>query len=143
MLSQEKVFTELHTAGYRLTPQRRAILDYLAATDVHPSAQQVFQKVQQTHPDISLATVYNTLAILVRLGHLKILELEPDNRYETNPGPHINLICDICGKIQDLERDLPGSSEEGMRRFGFRVLNSRMEYHGVCPTCRDRQKSVI
>lgn len=143
MLDSEKLFSDLRTAGYRLTPQRRAILEYLAATEVHPSAQQIFQQVQQTHPDISLATVYNTLAILVRLGHLKMLELEPDNRYETNLKPHINLICDICGKIQDLEGGLPISSEEVMSRFGFQVLDSRIEYHGVCPACRDRQQRAL
>ncbi len=140
MLDLEKIFTDLHAAGYRLTPQRRAILEYLAATDVHPSAQQIFQQVQQTHPDLSLATVYNTLAILVRLGHLKMLELEPEHRYETNPRPHINLICDICGQIQDLESGLPISPEEVRDRFGFQVLDSRMEYHGVCPACRNRQR---
>lgn len=142
MLDLKKVFIELHAAGYRLTPQRRAILAYLATTDVHPSARRVFHEVQQTHPDISLATVYNTLAILVRLGHLKMLELEPDNRYETNLNTHINLICDICGQIQDLEGDLPVSPEEVRRRFGFQVLDSRMEYHGVCPVCRNRHRPI-
>ena len=140
MFELENVINEMHAAGYRLTPQRRAILEYLAATDVHPSAKQIFQEVHRIHPDISLATIYNTLATLVRLGHLKMLELEPDNRYETNLKPHINLICDICGKIQDFEGDLPISSAEVLRRFGFQVLDSRIEYHGVCPACRARQK---
>jgi Fur family peroxide stress response transcriptional regulator len=107
---------------------------------VHPSAQLIFQEVQRTHPDISLATIYNTLGVLVRLGFLKMLEIEPDNRYETNLAQHINLICDICGKIQDLEGGLPISSEEVMHRSGFQVLDSRMEYHGVCADCRARQK---
>ncbi len=142
MLDREKVISEFQGAGFRLTPQRRAILDYLALTDVHPSAQQIFQEVQKTHPDISLATIYNTLGVLVRLGFLKMLEIEPDNRYETNLGQHINLICDICGKIQDLEGDLPISPEEVMHRSGFQVLDSRMEYHGVCPECRVRQRAV-
>jgi Fur family peroxide stress response transcriptional regulator len=142
MLDREKVISALQGAGFRLTPQRRAILDYLASTDVHPSAQQIFQEVQRTHPDISLATIYNTLGVLVRLGFLKMLEIEPDNRYETNLAQHINLICDICGKIQDLEGGLTIGSQEVLHRFGFQVLDSRMEYHGVCPECRARQRAV-
>jgi Fur family peroxide stress response transcriptional regulator len=140
MIEREKVINALQGAGYRLTPQRQAILDYLASTDVHPSAQQIFQELQKTHPYISLATIYNTLGVLVRLGFLKMLEIEPDNRYETNLRQHINLICDICGKIQDLEGGLSISSEEVMHRVGFQVLDSRMEYHGICPECHDRQK---
>ncbi len=139
MLDQEKVISELQRAGIRLTPQRRAILDYLASTDVHPHAQQIFQEVQKIHPDISLATVYNTLKKLVHLGFLKMLEVEPDNRYETNLSQHINLICDICGKIRDMAGGLTVNSEEVLHRFGFQVLDSRMEYHGVCSACRDRQ----
>ena len=143
MLDREKVISKLQRAGIRLTPQRRAILDYLASTDIHPSAHQIFQEVQKTQPDISLATIYNTLKRLVHLGFLKMLEVEPDNRYETNLGQHINLICNICGKIQDMEGGLTTNSEEVLHRFGFQVLDSRMEYHGVCSACRDRQTRVM
>jgi Fur family peroxide stress response transcriptional regulator len=140
MLDREKVISELQKAGIRLTPQRRAILDYLASTDNHPSAQQIFQEVQKTHPDISLATIYNTLKRLESLGFVKMLDIEPDNRCETNLRQHINLICDICGKIQDMKGGLTVNSEDVLHRFGFQVLDSRMEYHGVCSACRDRQK---
>jgi Fur family peroxide stress response transcriptional regulator len=140
MLDRDKVINELQKAGIRLTPQRRAILDYLASTDNHPSAHQIFQEVQKTHPDTSLATIYNTLNMLLRKGFLKMLEVEPDNRCETNLGQHINLICDICGKIQDMKGGLTVNSEDVLHRFGFQVLDSRMEYHGVCSACRDRQK---
>jgi Fur family transcriptional regulator, peroxide stress response regulator len=140
MLDREKVIRELQRAGIRLTPQRRAILDYLASTDIHPSAQQIYHKVQKTHPDISLATIYNTLKRLEHLGFLKMLEVERDSRCETNLSQHINLICTICGKIRDMEGSLPVNSEEVLHRFGFEVLDSRLEYHGVCSACRDRQK---
>ena len=143
MIDREKVISELKRSGIRLTTQRRAILDYLASTDIHPNAQQIFQEVQRTHPEISLATIYNTLKRLVDLGLLKILEVEPDNRYETNLSQHINLICDICGKIQDMHGGLTINPEEVLHRFGFQVIDSRMEYHGVCSTCRDSQTRII
>ncbi|MFP3866896.1 MAG: Fur family transcriptional regulator [Desulfobacteraceae bacterium] len=142
MFDKEKIINELQRAGIRLTPQRRAILDYLATTDIHPNAQQIFQEVQKTQPDISLATIYNTLNTLVRLGFLKMLELESGNHYETNLRQHINLICNICGKIQDMDGSLTINSAEVLRCFGFQVLDSRMEYHGVCSACRGRQKRV-
>jgi len=140
MLDLEKVISAFQEAGFRLTPQRRAILDYLASSDVHPNAQQIFQAVKKTHPDISLATIYNTLGTLVQLGHLKMLELEPDNRYETNFTQHINLICTICGNIQDLEGDFTISPAEVLHQLGFQVQDSRLEYYGVCPDCQARSK---
>jgi|WetSurMetagenome_2_1015567.scaffolds.fasta_scaffold55710_2 Fur family transcriptional regulator, peroxide stress response regulator len=139
MFDREKVISEIKRSGIRLTPQRRAILDYLASTDLHPNAQQIFHEVQKAHPDISLATIYNTLKRLVELGLLKMLEVEPDNRYETNLAQHINLICDICGKIQDMDGGLSINSEEVLHRCGFQVRDSRLEYHGVCSNCRKGQ----
>ncbi|MFP3868782.1 MAG: Fur family transcriptional regulator [Desulfobacteraceae bacterium] len=126
----------LRAAGYRLTPQRVAILAYLAATDIHPNARQVYQAVCRTFPGLSMATVYNTLGILVETGLIKVLEFEPDNRYETNLAPHANLICNSCGKIQDFAEPLPFSPEHLAGKAGFQVLDYRMEYYGICSDCQ-------
>ena len=61
----------LRTAGCRITPQRKAILDYLAGTDAHPSANQVYEEAKKQYAGLSLATVYNTLEILVKMGLIK------------------------------------------------------------------------
>ncbi len=127
---------DLQAAGVRLTPQRRAILAYLASTGEHPSARQVYVEVKKGHPDLSLATVYNTLGLLVRLGHLKVLDFEPDNRYETNTAPHINLICTVCGKIQDFAGRATVTAEEVLAKAGFQVLDNRLDFLGLCAECR-------
>ncbi|MGD9318753.1 MAG: Fur family transcriptional regulator [Desulfobacteraceae bacterium] len=129
----------LRAAGYRLTRQRKAILNVLATTDTHPSAQQVFQEAKKDHPGLSLATVYNTLETLARMGLIKILDFQAmDNRHETNLVPHINLICSSCGKIQDFVEGLTIHVSEVKQKFGFQVENFRLEYYGICSECRDR-----
>ena len=129
----------LRAAGYRLTRQRKAILSYLATTDAHPSAQQVFQEAKKDHPGLSLATVYNTLETLARVGLIKILDFQAmDNRHETNLVPHINLICTSCGKIQDFEQGSTIRASEVKQKFGFQIENFRLEYYGICSECRDR-----
>jgi len=128
----------LRAAGFRITRPRRAILQYLASTDTHPSARQIFQAVRPTHHGLSLATVYNTLGMLVQQGLIKLLEFEMDNRYENNLAPHINLICTCCGKIQDLEGGLPSPPEQVTEQVGFQVLDYRMEYYGICRECREK-----
>ena len=133
----------LRAAGYRLTRQRKAILNYLATTDAHPSAQQVFQEAKKDHPGLSLATVYNTLETLARVGLIRILDFQAmDNRHETNLVPHINLICTECGKIQDFEEGSTIHAGEVKEKFGFHVEDFRLEYYGVCSVCRARASNV-
>ena len=82
-------------AGYRMTRQREAIFEHIASSNGdHPSARQIYDDLRDSCEGLSVATVYNTLGILVRLGIIKIIEFEAgDNRYEKNLEPHINLIC--------------------------------------------------
>ena len=110
---------------------------YLASTEDHPSARMIYETVRISHPGLSLATVYNTLGILVRLGQIKVLEFDQENRHEVNLKLHINLICTVCGEIQDLEEDLPLSPEARLSDQGFLMLDHRMEFYGVCSKCQD------
>ena len=130
----------LRAAGCRITRQRKAILHYLAATNSHPSARQVYGEARKEYPALSLATVYNTLEILLRLGLLKVLDFQTmDNRHETNLSPHVNLICTVCGKIQDFEEKMDVDPEAVKEKAGFAVRDCRMEYYGICAECAERE----
>ena len=130
----------LRAAGYRITRQRKAILNYLAATDAHPSAQRVFQEAKKDYPGLSLATVYNTLETLARMGLIKVLDFQAiDNRHETNLAPHVNLICTVCGKIQDFEKESGIHKDKVKKEYGFEVKGFRMEYYGTCADCTNRR----
>jgi Fe2+ or Zn2+ uptake regulation protein len=126
----------LRKTGCRITPQRIAIIDYVAGRSDHPSARQIWDALQSSDPGISLATVYNTLGKLVETGLIRALEFEAaDNRYDTHLAPHINLICTGCGRIEDLDHELPVSPEELTRRTGFEAVDFRIEYRGTCARC--------
>ncbi|NSW87669.1 MAG: transcriptional repressor [Syntrophobacteraceae bacterium] len=126
----------LRRAGYRITGQRKAILDYLVSTLEHPGAYKIFEEVKKVQPRLSLATVYNTLHVLTENGLIKMLTLRDDNRYESNLCFHINLICTSCGKIQDFEAGTHTSPEDVREKIGFEVMGYRMEYHGLCSECK-------
>ena len=126
----------LRTAGYRITGQRKAILDYLVSTLEHPGAYKIFEEVKKVQPGLSLATVYNTLQVLTTNGLIKMLTFKEDNRYEANLSFHINLLCTSCGRIQDFEAGRHMSPEEVRERIGFEVMTYRMEYHGLCSECK-------
>jgi len=125
-------------AGYRLTSQRGAIFDYLASLDgSHPSVRQIHGELKEQDASISLATVYNTMGALVRLGLIKLIEFESlENRYDLDVEPHINLLCSACGDIQDLYVGSLIHVNCAMEKRGFSVADFRLEYYGRCASCQ-------
>ncbi|MGE4505572.1 MAG: Fur family transcriptional regulator [Desulfovibrionaceae bacterium] len=125
--------------GYRLTPQRLAILKVLAHTDRHLSVEEIHQQLHPDYPTMSLATVYKTLAVLKREG--AVLELEFHdlrNRYDSaKPYPHPHVICTACGMVMDPEDyDLRELTNRIARETGFAITSHRLDFYGLCPACR-------
>ncbi len=124
--------------GIKLTPQRLAILQYLEATRDHPSAEDIYRVLHKKFPTMSLATVYNALSTLKGKGGVLELTLDPERkRYDPNTGHHDHLICLSCRRIIDIPNargiDLPESA-----RQDFAVVESHVEYYGICSRCRKK-----
>jgi Fur family peroxide stress response transcriptional regulator len=133
---KKKILADLRDKGFKHTPQRLIIIDILANTKSHPSAQTIFRQAREKAPKISMSTVYYTLNLLKE--HKLIRELEfydMDNRYEANTDNHLNLICVECGKIQDYNDELPFSHRDIEEQTGFKALEMRLEYYGYCTDC--------
>lgn len=142
----EHYLRTLKQAGLRITPQRKVICAYLAETDRHPSAYQVYEGLAETHPEISRATVYNTLNTLQELGAIVELSFGADHtHYETNPEPHVNLICLRCHKIVDYHGDpgIDALTERVRNELGFQTAASRIDLVGFCSDCRSQRIAEI
>lgn len=141
------IFTSaLQRAGLRLTPQRRAVCEYLANTDQHPSPYQVYADVTRAHPEVSRATVYNTLNTLQQLGAIVELSFGADHtHYDTNPEPHINLICLRCHKIVDFagELSLEPVNLRILQETGFQSAAAKVDLVGFCAGCREQRRAEI
>ncbi len=141
------IFTgALQRAGLRLTPQRRAVCEYLAHTEQHPSPYQVYADVTQAHPEISRATIYNTLNTLQQLGAIVELSFGAEHtHYDTNPEPHINLICLRCHKIVDYagELALDETSQRIFQETGFQSAAAKVDLVGFCTECREQRLAEI
>ncbi len=139
-------YDALTRAGLRLTPQRRTICEYLASTDSHPSAYEVYAAVEMTNPEISRATVYNTLNTLQQLGAVVELSFGSDHtHYDTNPQPHINLICLRCHQIIDYAGDFPDETlrERIFAEAGFQTAAAKVDLVGFCAECRAKRRAEI
>lgn len=142
MTRADEMKRALQEAGYRMTPQRLAICDILAASEEHPTPYVVYDEVRQAFPTVSLATVYNTLAALRDLGEIVEIGLgRSKTHYEPNLAPHANLICLQCGRIVDFD-DLPMEQWSGQigEASGFAVKNTRIDVFGVCQRCQESEK---
>ena len=130
---------DLKARGVRLTPQRQMILRYLKETHEHPTAEQVYNFVCKEFDGISMATVYNTLHRLKELGAIRELSYgDMASRYDGNDSEHAHLVCESCGEVVDVP--CPLHLETGMEDLaaahGYAVFSYRLEYYGLCATCR-------
>ena len=119
--------------GFKMTPQRRAILEVLTGNTHHPTAEQIHRLVKKRMPDISLATVYNTLRDLTEMEELCELDVGHGvRRYEISCGDHAHRVCLGCGRIEDV----PGDCEKLKSLFqcgeGFYSVRYAVTIYGYC-----------
>ncbi len=127
----------LRNKGYKATPQRIAICRIALHSREHPTAQRIYDEVKKVHPTVSLATVYKTLQVLRDLDLIQELNLhQGQTRFDPYIKPHINLICQQCGKIEDL--DDPTAREISERvsvATKFKPNGQRIDVYGICQKC--------
>lgn len=128
--------------GFKRTPQRLAILDYLEGNTSHPSAEEIYKAVGKRNPSLSFATVYNTVNTLVHAGILRELTIDPDRkRYDPDVSVHHHLICLDCRAVRDVMADIPVAVPKSLARE-FTVTGSHIEFYGLCEPCRRRQEKA-
>ena len=129
----------LRQRGWRLTPQRRVVAEVLHGSHVHLTADEVLTRAQQRLPEVSRATVYNTLGDLVALGEVHEMSFDGrTKRYDPNvEGPHHHLVCDGCGTAWDVLHDVLAPDLPAAERHGVEVRDATVTYRGLCETCRD------
>ncbi len=123
--------------NYKMTPQRRAIIEIIAGcTSQHPTAEQIHERVAEQMPDVSLATVYNTLAKLVEMRQVYELNLgQTTRRYELSRDEHAHLVCLTCGEVEDVSADFGRLRSLFSLRNGFRATRYDVTVLGYCSSC--------
>ncbi|CAD7288226.1 hypothetical protein LMG7974_00903 [Campylobacter majalis] len=88
--------------GLKVTPQRLSILRILDR-HTHPTIDELYEEIKKENPSVSLATVYKNLNTLKDEGlvvEVNIVNKKP--RYDIYEYPHIHVVCECCGHVQDL-----------------------------------------
>lgn len=135
---QDKLQALFEKNGLRNTTQRRDVYAYLINTSSHPTARQIFDQLKPDHPTLSLATVYNTLDLLVGAGLITALGEIGDNQvhFDGDTSSHVNLACTECFKMVDVPNEKADSVNSAIEESGFSIHGSRIVYYGICPDCQ-------
>ena len=129
----------LAARGLRSTSQRERVYNVLLEERDHPTAEEVFLRAKQRMPDISMATVYNCLAALVKCDLVKQVKVRRGaTRFCPNMREHCHFYCQACGSVFDIDLE-PGAPELPMPR-GFKPAHFDIAIHGLCPDCARKSK---
>lgn len=120
--------------------QRESIREFLLSRKDHPSAEEIYQNVRRTYPNISLGTVYRNLSLLTATGAIQKISCgDTCERFDADTRPHYHFICNDCHSVTDLELPdlsfmniLAGSSFQG------RIEGSFTYFYGLCESCMDK-----
>ncbi|HEB83470.1 MAG TPA: transcriptional repressor, partial [Bacteroidetes bacterium] len=114
------------------------ILAVMHEKKTHPTAEEVFTEVRRRLPNISLATVYRNLDLLVEENRIRRLESgNGPRRYDGDLSHHYHIRCVRCGAVEDVSVDrIPDLVSQVRRTGGYHILGMKLEFTGLCEMCR-------
>ena len=129
-------------AGIRNTVQRQSILEAVCATDTHPTAEEIYARLKQHHPKLSLGTVYRNLHMLSDSGEiLRISLVGASDRFDRTTAPHMHLLCKTCGRVVDVpDGGLMEKARELLPPMAHQVDDIHFFLTGICETCKRKQE---
>jgi Fe2+ or Zn2+ uptake regulation protein len=142
-LDPAELRSALEAAGWRYTRQREAVYRILSQVEGrHPSAEEIYQGVKDSIPNISLATVYKALEALEAAGVVTKLPAlgagDGSARYDARADHHYHLRCLHSGRVEDLPTPydpdllarLDPELDRRLRDQGFHLTGYRLELVG-------------
>ena len=127
--------TEIQELG--LTKQREVVLQVIRDSHTHLTANEVFVAAKDMLPSISFATVYNSLRYLKEAGHIAEIQFgNGASRFDRMTDRHDHALCTRCGKLVDIEMDLPPQLvRQAERASKFKTESVEFTLRGICPDC--------
>jgi Fe2+ or Zn2+ uptake regulation protein len=122
----------------RRTRQLEAIYEAVRTAVDHPSADEVYARVRQQLPSVSLGTVYRNLQKLSAQGRVRVLHLkERVARYDALVHEHDHFVCERCDAVADVARPAGQPTEcPALAQSGYAVHAQTLTFYGVCPRCQ-------
>lgn len=97
-----RAIARLRDQGRRLTTARRMVIEGLAQTREHVTAELLAGWIHHAHPEIHLSTVYRTLDSLREWGLITQVRQPQGAAFFHLVPTHQHVVCEVCGRIEDV-----------------------------------------
>jgi Fur family peroxide stress response transcriptional regulator len=127
--------------GIAVTHQRQVLFEVMQSIPGHPSPEEVYARVQERIPSISLATVYKNIHLFIASGLFREVSLHHGSlRVEMNDRPHHHMVCTRCKAIFDLDEEQLGTlTEPRTLPDGFLAERYSVDVLGRCAACQSTE----
>ena len=123
----------------KYTPQRVAVLEEVLKDKGHRECEDIYLALRQKNNQVSRATIYRTMDILVKNGYVRKMEIGDGRaRYESKVGSshHDHLICTSCGNILEfVDHDIEDIQEKIAKHYHFKLQRHIHQLFGLCKKC--------
>mgnify|MGYP003293880822 CR=1 FL=1 len=124
--------------SYRLTEQKKIVLDEVRSRFDHPTAEEIFNSVHANYPGISKSTVYRNLDVLSQEGLILRIKVTGGDHYDLTTKKHYHVICKKCHKVVDADiKYCESYDKEVEEQTGYSIDQHAMLFEGLCPDCKE------
>ena len=134
----------LESKGLRKTSERYAILEKVWSMKMHFDVETLYNMMERDAYHVSLATVYNTIDLLMECGLLRKHQFNSQPaQYEVALGSHFHLVCTQCGKVKEVEANEIISQVMTRRYTAFTPAYMSTYLYGLCSACVRQNKKKL
>jgi Fur family ferric uptake transcriptional regulator len=139
----EKFKSALQAENMKFTPQRLSVLAETVNNKEHRECEEIYLSLRSAGENVSRATVYRTLDILVAHNFARKIDIGDGRaRYETkiNRPHHDHMICIACGEIAEFMNDeIESLQDEVCDNYNFKLIRHIHQLFGICSKCGEKK----
>ena len=129
----------LKAENMKFTPQRLSVFEEMENSKEHRECEEIYYALRKSGVNVSRATVYRTMDILVKHNFVRKLDIgDGKSRYETkiDHPHHDHMICIDCGSITEFVSDEIEKLQDDMcKELNFKLIKHIHQLFGVCKKC--------
>ena len=119
--------------GVKLTEQRKIIAKVMSSSKDHPDVDELYKRVSNIDPKISIATVYRTVKLFAEEGIVTKHGFKGTKaRYEELSESHHDHLIDIkTGEIIEfVDDEIEELQKKIAEKFGYDLVDHKLELYG-------------